>query len=72
MQQLTALAQTPETTLLSISILFLILGVFAFGWLVVHVEYSRHRSILKMLFALVIGSILLGFGIHFFLLSGGS
>ena len=72
MQQITALAQIPEVTFLSLSILFIILGIFAIGWLVVHVEHSRHRSIMKMLFALVIGCILLGFGIHFFLLSGGA
>lgn len=57
---------------LYMSIIFVILGLLSFGWLVIHVEHSRHRSIEKMVLALVLGSIFIGFGIHFFLLSGGT
>ncbi|MFW9800181.1 MAG: hypothetical protein ACFFD9_07090 [Candidatus Thorarchaeota archaeon] len=63
--------QLPVTFMLSISIIFILLGLFSFGWLVVHVKHSRHRSTLRMALATTIGSILIGFGIHFLLLSIG-
>ncbi len=53
---------------LPISLVFIFLGLFAMGWLIVHVEYSRHYSWFKITSALVIGSIFLGFGFHFLLI----
>ncbi|NHJ12850.1 MAG: hypothetical protein EAX95_04200 [Candidatus Thorarchaeota archaeon] len=72
MQIVPAFAQSFGPVFLSLSIIFIVLGLISFGWLVVHVEHSRHRSVQKMLLALVLGSIFIGFGIHFFLLSGGA
>jgi hypothetical protein len=63
--------QLPDTFTLSISLVFIFLGLFSFGWLVVHVEHSRHRSMARMIMAIAIGAILIGFGIHFLLLSLG-
>jgi len=63
--------QLPDSFMLSISILFIFLGLFSFGWLVVHVEHSRHRSMARMILAIALGAILIGFGIHFLLLSLG-
>ena len=54
-----------------ISIIFILLGVFAMGWLVVHVEFSRHFSWYKVISSLVLGMLFLGFGIHFLLLANG-
>lgn len=54
-----------------ISIVFVFLGIFALGWLFIHIEHGRHFSKFKVGSALVIGATLLGFGIHFLLLSGG-
>ncbi|MFQ5832018.1 MAG: hypothetical protein ACE5H4_04915 [Candidatus Thorarchaeota archaeon] len=63
--------QLPVTSMLYVSVIFILLGLFSFGWLVVHVEHSRHRSTLRMILAIGLGSILIGFGIHFLLLSIG-
>lgn len=54
-----------------ISLLFILLGVFATGWLVIHIEHGRHFSRFKVGSALFLAAILLGFGIHFLLLSAG-
>ncbi len=50
---------------------FIVLGIIALIWLVVHVEHGRHFSKAKALFAVVLGSVLLGLGIHFMLLAAG-
>ncbi len=63
--------QIPDSFMLSISILFIFLGLFSLGWLGVHIEHSRHRSTARTIMALALGAILLGFGIHFLLLSLG-
>lgn len=63
--------QLPDSFMLSISIVFFFLGLFSFGWLVVHIEHSRHRSLARTAMAIVLGAILIGFGLHFFLLSLG-
>ncbi len=60
-----------ESMFLPISIIFLFFGLFAFGWLVVHVEHSRHFSRFKVSFALILGALFIGFGIHFMLLAAG-
>lgn len=54
-----------------ISIAFIIFGLFAVGWLIVHVEYSRHFSWFKVVSAGMLGMFFLGFGIHFILLAFG-
>ncbi len=54
-----------------ISLLFILLGVFATAWLVIHIEHGRHFSRFKVGSALFLAAILLGFGIHFLLLSAG-
>ncbi|UCE11151.1 MAG: hypothetical protein JSW61_04220 [Candidatus Thorarchaeota archaeon] len=52
-----------------ISLAFILFGIFAIGWLIIHVEYSRHFSWFKVISAAVLGSLFLGFGIHFLILS---
>lgn len=54
-----------------ISLVFIFLGIFAAAWLIIHIEHGRHFSRFKVGSALFLASILLGFGIHFLLLSGG-
>lgn len=54
-----------------LSIVFLFLGIFALGWMIIHIEHGRHFSKFKVGSALVLGALLLGFGIHFLLLSSG-
>ena len=54
-----------------ISLLFISLGLFAAGWLIIHIEHGRHFSRFKVGSALFLASILIGFGIHFLLLSAG-
>ncbi|MHA1960537.1 MAG: hypothetical protein ACW99U_09910 [Candidatus Thorarchaeota archaeon] len=53
----------------NISLAFILFGLFAVGWLIIHVEYSRHFSWFKVISAGVLGSLFLGFGIHFLILS---
>jgi hypothetical protein len=54
-----------------ISLLFIFLGVFAVSWLIIHIEHGRHFSRFKVGSAILLAAILLGFGIHFLLLSAG-
>jgi len=54
-----------------LSLVFIFLGIFALGWMIVHIEHGRHFSKFKVGSALALGAILLGFGIHFLLLSAG-
>jgi hypothetical protein len=54
-----------------ISLTFIFLGIFALAWLVIHIEHGRHFSRFKVGSALLLASILVGFGIHFILLSVG-
>jgi hypothetical protein len=63
--------QSFESTSFLFSIVFLLFGIFAFSWLVIHIEHGRHFSKMKVVSALALGAILLGFGIHFLLLSIG-
>jgi uncharacterized membrane protein YidH (DUF202 family) len=63
--------QSFESTVFIYSIIFLVLGIFAFSWLVVHIEHGRHFSKLKVISALSLGAILVGFGIHLLLVSVG-
>ena len=60
-----------EGNYFTISIVFIFLGLFAMAWIVIHIEHGRHFSRFKVGSALFLASILLGFGIHFLLLSGG-
>lgn len=71
MLQFSALAQSPLPNLFYVSLILILFGIFAFGWLVIHIEHSRHRSIVKVALAVILGAILIGFGLHFFLLAGG-
>jgi hypothetical protein len=54
-----------------ISLLFIFLGIFAVSWLIIHIEHGRHFSRFKVGSAVLLAAILLGFGIHFLLLSAG-
>jgi hypothetical protein len=63
--------QSFESTSFLFSAIFLLCGIFAYGWLFVHIEHGRHFSRMKVLSALALGAILLGFGIHLLLLSLG-
>ncbi len=57
-----------EGYLIWVALAFIALSVFAFAWMVVHVEHARHFSKFKAFFALILGSLLMGFGLHFLLL----
>ncbi|MGY5858620.1 MAG: hypothetical protein RTU63_04570 [Candidatus Thorarchaeota archaeon] len=63
--------QSFESNSLIFSAIFLFFGIFAIGWLVIHIEHGRHLSRLKVAFAGFLGAIFCGFGIHFLLLSLG-
>ncbi len=54
-----------------VSLVFIFFGIFALGWMIIHIEHGRHFSKFKVGSALVLGALLLGFGIHFLLLSSG-
>ncbi|MHA1948519.1 MAG: hypothetical protein ACW99G_00225 [Candidatus Thorarchaeota archaeon] len=54
-----------------LSLFFVFLGIFALGWMIIHIEHGRHFSKFKVGSALALGAILFGFGIHFLLLSVG-
>ncbi len=56
------------TLFFPLSIVFFVFGLFAFGWLVVHVEHSRHFSKTKAALALIIGSVFFGLGFEFLML----
>ena len=60
-----------ESSFQYFAVAFLFLGILAIGWLAVHVEHARHFSRFKVIFALVLGALFLGFGIHFLLLAAG-
>jgi len=63
--------QNFESTIFLFSAIFLFFGIFAFAWLVIHIEHGRHFSKMKVISALGLGAILIGFGIHFLLVSMG-
>ena len=63
--------QSFESNFFLFSAIFLFFGIFAIGWLVIHIEKGRHLSKMKVLFSGILGAIFLGFGIHFLLLSFG-
>ncbi|TET11144.1 MAG: hypothetical protein E3J86_03655 [Candidatus Thorarchaeota archaeon] len=54
-----------------LSLVFIFLGIFALGWMIIHIEHGRHFSKFKVGSALALGAILFGFGLHFLLLSSG-
>ncbi len=60
-----------ESTYIWFAFAFILLGLMSLGWLVIHIEAGRHQSNAKVAFALILGALFLGFGIHFFLLSSG-
>ena len=63
--------QLLETSYIGLSFAFIFLGIFALGWLIVHIEHGRHVSVFRVASALTLGALLLGFGILFFLLANG-
>ncbi|TFG99495.1 hypothetical protein E4H12_02570 [Candidatus Thorarchaeota archaeon] len=63
--------QSFESNLFLFAAIFLFFGIFAIGWLVIHIEHGRHLSRLKVAFSGILGAIFFGFGIHFLLLSMG-
>ncbi|MCK4565818.1 MAG: hypothetical protein KAU48_00775 [Candidatus Thorarchaeota archaeon] len=63
--------QSFESNFFLFSAIFIFLGIFAIGWLVIHIEHGRHLSKMKVFFSGILGAIFLGFGIHFLLLSFG-
>ncbi len=62
---------TTELPFFYIALIFLFFGIFAYGWLVVHVEHSRHFSKFKVAASLILGSLFIGFALHFLLLVFG-
>jgi len=60
------------TLFLPLGIIFILLSLVAFGWLVIHVEHSRHFSKTKALLAGIIGSFFMGLGLQFVLLWFGA
>ncbi len=54
-----------------IGLLFILFGLAAIGWLVIHVEHGRHFSRIKTFLATAMGAVFLGFGVHFILLAFG-
>jgi hypothetical protein len=63
--------QSFESNFFLFSAIFIFFGLFAIGWLVIHIEHGRHLSKMKVAFSGILGAVLLGFGIHFLLLSLG-
>jgi TRAP-type C4-dicarboxylate transport system permease small subunit len=63
---------TIESSFFYFALLFFFFGLFAFGWLVIHVEHSRHFSKFKVAASLILGSLFMGFGLHFLLLVFGA
>jgi len=61
-----------ESLNIYVAIIFMAFGLMSLGWLVIHVEHGRHFSKMKAAFALILGALFIGFGIHFLLLSGGA
>ncbi|MFX0069349.1 MAG: hypothetical protein ACFFA1_08365 [Promethearchaeota archaeon] len=51
--------------------LFIAIGVLVILWLIVHVELGREFSYRKTIASIVLLSFLLGFGMHFILLTLG-
>ncbi len=60
------------TLFFPLAIVFIALGLIAFGWLVVHVEHSRHFSTAKVVIAGIIGAFFVGLGLQFLLLWMGA
>jgi TRAP-type C4-dicarboxylate transport system permease small subunit len=60
-----------EGTYLWYAIIFILIGLGTFGWLVIHIEGGRHQSNLKVAFAIILGALFLGMGLHFYLLASG-
>ncbi|NWF95264.1 MAG: hypothetical protein HXY34_03895 [Candidatus Thorarchaeota archaeon] len=58
-----------ETLFLPFGLVFIALGLFAYGWLAVHISHARHTSWSRVIVSLVLGALLIGFGIHFVLVS---
>ncbi|MGY5871369.1 MAG: hypothetical protein RTV72_03900 [Candidatus Thorarchaeota archaeon] len=63
--------QSFESNLFLYSAIFIFFGLFAIGWLVIHIEHGRHLSRMKVALSGALGAIFLGFGVHFLLLSMG-
>ncbi|MEM2143085.1 MAG: hypothetical protein QXQ81_07515 [Candidatus Thorarchaeota archaeon] len=61
-----------ESLFLPFALIFIVFGLYALSWLVIHVEYARHASRGRIIAALVLGSLFIGLGIHFLLLYTGS
>jgi hypothetical protein len=60
-----------ESLFLPFAIVFIFFGLYAFGWLVVHMEHARHTSWFRVAIAGILGSAMLGFGLHFLLVALG-
>ncbi|MHA1216318.1 MAG: hypothetical protein ACTSPX_03195 [Candidatus Thorarchaeota archaeon] len=56
------------TLFLPFAIIFIIFSLMAFGWMVIHVEHSRHFSKAKVFMSGAIGSVFMGLGLHMLLL----
>ncbi|MFW9848689.1 MAG: hypothetical protein ACFFF4_06090 [Candidatus Thorarchaeota archaeon] len=63
---------TVESSFVYYAVIFLFFGILSLGWLAIHVEHARHFSRFKVIFALILGALFLGFGIHFLLLAAGA
>ncbi|MFW9864859.1 MAG: hypothetical protein ACFFEN_02055 [Candidatus Thorarchaeota archaeon] len=65
------MAEVPSLTLWVLAWLFLVIGLIALTILVVYTRYGREKSVRLSVISIIIGSIFLGFSIHFFLLTWG-
>ena len=59
-------------TMAFLAVLFLIIGVIALTWLIVHIEKGMRYSRKKAVIALSVTAVMLGFGLHFLLILLGS
>ncbi|MBD3407646.1 MAG: hypothetical protein GF411_16130 [Candidatus Lokiarchaeota archaeon] len=58
-----------ETLYIYFAAAFILFGMMAFGWLIIHVEHGRHLSLPRVIMSGIFAAIFLGFGLHFLLLS---
>ncbi|MBY9007153.1 MAG: hypothetical protein KGD63_10380 [Candidatus Lokiarchaeota archaeon] len=63
--------QITDPLLLSLAWLFVIFGMIVFVILLIYAKYGRELSIKYSLIFIITAAVLLGFSIHFFLLSFG-
>ncbi|MHA2289054.1 MAG: hypothetical protein ACXABG_09725 [Promethearchaeota archaeon] len=63
--------QVPSLTIWVLAWVFLFIGLFSLGILVVYTRYGREISIKLSIVSISISAVLLGFAFHFFLITFG-